>query len=236
MDRIRPVGRSRRRMLLSYGLLALLFLGLASCKGPLLTAIVLLRGTDVQPKHDFLLKGHHRVAVVARSLASNPYEIQNAPREIARELSKILDVHIQSKKVAIVDQSKIDDWLDNCNNDFDTFLEVGRDKKINATVVIGIEIFGFQIRDANSPYLVQGKCQLLVKAIDCETGETLASENLTIIDPPNMPISGGAGAEAAFRPQFIQVVAQQIGYLFHPHDPHKARRMDADNLEMHRQF
>jgi hypothetical protein len=55
-----------------------------------------------------------------------------------------------------------------------------------------------------------------------------------IVDPPNMPLSGGPNLEAKFRPQFIQVVAEQIAALFHPHDPQKLHRIDADNLEMHR--
>jgi hypothetical protein len=81
---------------------------------------------------------------------------------------------------------------------------------------------------------VQGKCQVEVKAVDCETGKVLASETLSIIDPPSTPISGGPQVEAQFRPQFLQVIAQQIAALFHHHDQHKINRIDADNLEMHR--
>lgn len=217
-----------------YVLFALL-LGLIGCQGPLLTAIVLIKGTDVKPKHEILLKGDKRVAVVCRSLASNQYELQNAPREIARHLSKLLDENVQNKKLQVVDPLKIDALLDDCNNDFDTFQDIGRDKSIKADIVIGVEILGFQIRDPRSHYQVQGRCQVLVKAYDCKTGEILADENLSIVDPPNGPIpTSGTGVESAFRKQFIRVVAEQIGILFHHHDPHKSRRIDADNLEMYR--
>jgi hypothetical protein len=81
--------------------------------------------------------------------------------------------------------------------------------------------------------LVQGKCQVNVKVVDCSNGEVLVSEDVMIIDPPNLPLSGGPGMEAAFRPRFIQVVAEQIAILFHHHDPHKSKRIDADNLDMH---
>jgi hypothetical protein len=204
------------------------------CQQALLTALVLVNGTDVKPKYDVLLKGDKRVVVVCRSMASNPYEVQNAPREIARCVSNILDQNVRNKKLKVVEPVKVEMWLDNCNNDFDNFLEIGQDKSINADIVIGIEILGFQIRDPHSPYMVQGQCQVGVKAIDCSNGEVIASESLTIVDPPNMPISGGPGMEATFRPRFIQVVAEQIAILFHHYDPNKSRRIDADNLDMHR--
>lgn len=235
MDRMISSGRTRVRPFRRIALLLVAVLFLSGCQSALLTAIVLIKGTDVKPKHEILLKGEKRVAVVCRSLASNQYEIQNAPREIARQVSDLLDKNVQNRKLQVVDPAKIEAWLDDCNNDFDSYLEIGRSKKINADIVIGIDILGFQIRDVNSHYLLQGKCQAQIRAYDCETGEVIAKENLTIVDPPNGPIpAGSAGIEGAFRPQFISVVAQQVGILFHHHDPHKSRRMDSDNLEMHR--
>ncbi|MDR2440695.1 MAG: hypothetical protein LBE12_15140 [Planctomycetaceae bacterium] len=215
------------------GLLIFLTLSIFGCQQALLTALVLVNGTDVKPKYDILLKGEKRVAVVCRSIVSNPYDVQNAPREISRQICKLIDLNVRNKKLKIIEPVKIETWLDNCNNDFDNFLEIGRDKTINADIVIGIEIRGFQLRDSHSPYMVQGKCQAHVKAIDCSNGEVLVSEEMMIIDPPNSAMSGGPGLEAAFRPRFIQVVAEQIAILFHHHDPHKTR-IDADNLDMHR--
>ncbi|MDR3198209.1 MAG: hypothetical protein LBU34_10120 [Planctomycetaceae bacterium] len=220
-----------------FGLLVLVMLGtlaVSGCQQALLTALVLVNGTDVKPKYEILLKGEKRVAVVCRSLVSNPYDVQNAPREISRQVCKLIDLNVRNKKLKVVEPAKVETWLDNCNNDFDNFLEIGRDKAINADIVIGIEIRGFQIRDSHSAYLVQGRCQVNVKAVNCSDGEVLVSEDLMIIDPPNLPISGGPGMEAAFRPRFIQVVAEQIALLFHHHDPHKSNRIDADNLDMHR--
>jgi ABC-type uncharacterized transport system auxiliary subunit len=226
MERIRTTG-----LLV---LLTFLTLVLSGCQQALLTALVLVNGTDVKPKYDVLLKGEKRVVVVCRSMASNPYDVQNAPREISRQVSKLIDLHVRNKKLKVVEPVKVETWLDNCNNDFDNFLEIGRDKTINADFVIGIEIRGFQMRDPHSPYLVQGKCQVNVKVVDCSNGEVIASEDLMIVDPPNLPLSGGPGLEAEFRPRFIQVVAEQVAILFHHHDPHKSRRIDADNIDMHR--
>lgn len=226
-------------------IIVLLLLGLTviGCQSALLTGMLLIKGEEQRPKYDLLLSGEKRVVVVARSVFSNSYELQNAPREIARHVSLSLEENIKNhvrlnmrnKKLEIVDQAKVEAWLDNCNNDFETFGEIGKDPSIKADIVIGIDIVGFQIRDPGNPALVQGKCQAQVQAIECASGKVLASEDMMIVDPPVMPLSGGPGMEPQFRRQFIQtVIPSQIASLFCYHDPNKVRRIDADNLEMHR--
>ncbi|MDR0521251.1 MAG: hypothetical protein LBH00_05290 [Planctomycetaceae bacterium] len=206
---------------------------LSGCQSLLLTAMVIFKGTDVPPQFDVLLKGDKRVAVVARSMAANAYELQNAPREIARHVNNLLEEKVRNKKLRVVDQTKVEQWLDNCDNDFESFTEIGKSPSIKADIVIGIDVIGFQIRDPRNAYLVQGKCHVAVQAVECSTGKIVASKSLTIVDPPSTPLPGGIGLEEAFRPKFIQVVAQQIAMLFHHHDPH-SKRIDADSLEMHR--
>jgi len=211
-------------------ILLLCGLTLAGCQSFLFTILALTKGTDVPPKYDILLKGEKRVAVVPRSGYSNTYELQNAPREIARHVNTLLDLKVQNKKLRVVEQAKVETWLDNCDNDFGSFAEVGRDKSIKADIVIGFDIVGFQIRDPQNAHLIQGKCQVYVTAMDCATGKTLASDSLIIVDPPSMPKPGNPVEEAKFRPEFVRVVAEQIAALFHHHDPNRLRRMDVDSM------
>jgi hypothetical protein len=215
-------------------LLLLLTLMVVGCQSALFTALYLVKGRDEPPKYDILLKGEKRVAVVPRAAFSNAFELQNAPREIARNINVLLDENVRNKKLRVVEQSKVETWLDNVNNDFDSLLEVGRDRSIQADIVIGFDILEFRIRDPLNAHLVQGRCHVQVTAIDCATGRVLVSETLMIVDPPNMPMQSNARLEPQFRTQFMQVVAEQIAALFHHHDPHRIRRMDVDNLEMHR--
>jgi len=196
--------------------------------------LLLIRGTDVAPKYDILSKGEKRVVIVPRSVYTNSLELQNAPREIARHINRLLDENVKNKKLRVVEQAKVEAWLDSRNNDFDNFLEVGRDKSINADIVIGFDIIEFRIRDPLNASLLQGRCLVEVRAFDCATGRLVASETLTIIDPPSMPLPSNPQMASQFRPQFIAIIAQQIAVLFHHHNPHKVQRMDVDNLEMHR--
>ena len=215
-----------------FPLLLLLILTLTGCQ-LLYSVLVVVRGTDEKPRYDILSKGEKRVVVVPRSVYSNSLELQNAPREIARHINSLLDENVKNKKLRVVEQSKVEAWLDSRNNDFDTFLEVGKDKSIQADIVIGFDIIEFRIRDPLNTSLLQGHCTVEVRAIDCATGKILASETLTIIDPPNIPLAGSPQVASQFRPQFIAVVAQQIAALFHHHNPNRVQRIDADTLEMH---
>ena len=215
-------------------LLFLFVLTLAGCQSVLFTVLALTKGTDLPPKYDILSKGEIRVAVVPRSIYANAYELQNAPREIARIVNTLLDEKVQNKKLRVVEQSKVEAWLDNCNNDFESFAEVGKDKSINADIVIGFDIIGFQIRDPKNAHLIQGKCEISVEAVEVATGKVLATDCLTIVDPPNVQIPGSSLREAQFRLQFVRVIAERISALFHHYDPNKLLRMDVDNLEMHR--
>ncbi|MDR1923929.1 MAG: hypothetical protein LBQ66_06110 [Planctomycetaceae bacterium] len=207
----------------------------SGCQNVLFTALVLVRGTDVQPECELFTraKSETRVAVVCYSIAPSQYEVQNAPRVIGQQVGKLIDNHCANKLIRVVDSVKVDAWLDNCSNDFDDILQVGRDSNIEADMVLGIEIIDFQTRDKKSHFQIQGRCTAKLTVKDCKTGEVLYSQMINVIDPPDVPIQGGsAGTEAAFRPKFIKTVSEQIGYKFHPHDQHKARRIQADSLDM----
>jgi hypothetical protein len=214
-------------------LLLLLALTLAGCASALLTPLVIFRGTDVQPEFDILLRGDLRVAVVPRSVAFNAFELQNAPNEIARHVNHLLDTRSTNKRLRVVEQSRVESWLDNVNNNFDTFVEVGRD--MNADIVIGFNVVGFQIRDPQNPYLIQGRSMVQVEAFDVATGRLLASHTIQIVNPPNVPLHAtDPSIEPRFRQRFVEVIAQHIAALFHPHNPHQLRQIDADSLNLHR--
>ncbi|MDR1478072.1 MAG: hypothetical protein LBJ00_03935 [Planctomycetaceae bacterium] len=224
-----------RRKFLGLFSAVLLFVMLSGCQNVLFTALVLIKGTDVPPECEILTKAKKetRVVVVCYSVAASQYEVQNAPRLIGRQVSKLIEDNCANKMIRMVDPVKVDTWLDNCGNEIDDILVISKDSTINADIVIGIEILDFQTRDQKSHFQIQGRCLMKIIAKDCKTGEVLYSQNLTVVDPPDVPIQGGgAGTEAAFRPKFIKAVSEQVAYKFHPHDQHKARRIQADSLEM----
>jgi hypothetical protein len=205
----------------------------AGCTGLMTTAAVMIKGTDTEPKFDFLLKDAHKVAVVCRSVAPDQYQNETVPREIAREVTDLLDLNIKNKKLSFVDPAKIEKWLDEADNTFTNFDEIGKAKGIDADIVIGIELQDFRIHEPQSHLMFKGQAYLQVRAIDCKTGKVLAKDTLQITDPPNTPIPPGRVTDSVFRAQFVKVVSQQIAILFHPYDVNKMKRIDADSLHMY---
>ena len=212
----------------------LLLLLLCGCQGPLLTLMVLFKGTDVEPPYTFLRVGDKKVAVVCRSMAADQLATQNVPRDLARRVGDMIHTRVKNKKLKVVESTKVDAWLDNCDNVFSDFLEIGRDPSIAADYVIGIDLVGFRLRDSHSPHLLQGKAQLQVRAFDCKTGEVVANKTLDVTYPPNIPIATGPGIDQPFRDQFLHTISEQVAILFVPYDPHKTRPMDANTLELQR--
>ena len=222
-----------RRFLRVLSPFCLIFLLLCGCQGPLLTLMVLLKGTDVEPPCTVLLKGDKKVAVVCRSMAADQLATQNVPRDLARQIGDMIHARTKNKKLKVVEATKVDAWLDNCDNVFSDFLEVGRDPSIAADYVIGIDLVGFRLRDSHSPHLLQGRAQLQVRAFDCKTGEVVTNRTVEVTYPPNVPMTAGPGVEQPFRTQFLHTVSEQVAILFVPYDPHKTRPMDANTLELH---
>ena len=189
--------------------------GTISCRTAMCYTMGSVGSGDVKPPFTFLLKGNKKVAIVCR------HENQSAPqelsRDIARQVSEIIDNRTKNKKLKVVEPSQIEAWLD--SNVFNELLEVGR--AVTADFVIGIELIGFQLRDSHSPHLLQGKARLQVRACDCKTGEMVADKPLDIVYPPTVPITAtGPDVEQPFRVQFIQIISEQIANLFvHHYDP-----------------
>ena len=214
-------------------LLIPLILTLTGCPWAILTPIALLKGRDEEPKYNILRRGDIRVVVVPRSAAFNASELQNAPNEIARHVNHLLATKSKNKKLRVVEQQRVEMWLDDVNNNFDSFLEVGRD--VNADIVIGFTIVGFQIKDPRNPYLIQGRCMVHVEAFEVATGKLVASETFTVVDPPSMPHHAtNPNVERVFRQDFTLVIARHIAALFHPHVPHEIQRINADSINLHR--
>lgn len=192
----------------------------------------MVKGTDEPPKFDILLHDPVKVVVVCQSLAKDQYRNETVPREIARQVTDLLDRNIKNKKMTLVPCDTVEGWLDDCGNRFDSFQEVGKAKGIEADIVIGIEIMEFRITEPQSPMLFRGNTFLMVKAVDCKTGKVLCKEQMRVVDPPNMPVAAGPVGEHAFRANFVTVVSERIACLFHPYDKNKINRMDAHSIDM----
>jgi ABC-type uncharacterized transport system auxiliary subunit len=211
---------------------ALVLMPCISCQSVLFTVAYLVKGPNVDPKYDFLLKGKKKVVVVCRSRAMNLFQNEDVPRELTKNVSQTLKSNLakKNKKLEVVDYRKVEKWLDDSSQNFEEFTEVGAAFK--ADYVIGIELQSFQTQE--NPSTMQGKAQWVVKTYDMNKDELIGEDIMRLIDPPEVPISiGDQMSIQMFRKQFVGLVSKQIAALYHPHDPAKITHIDADLINYH---
>ncbi|MGL6226771.1 MAG: hypothetical protein ACRC10_09120 [Thermoguttaceae bacterium] len=215
---------------LGCGLIALL-ISTAGCQAGLFTLAYLWKGRDVDPEYDILKKGEIKVAVVCRTSAMDQYQNETVPRDITRQVAKLIKQNVKNKKLTVIDYRKVEQYLDDCSHNFEDFDEVG--DALKADVVIGIELQNFYLQD--SPNLLQGRAGWMVKTFDMRKQDLYAQKVMSVVYPPNVPLPVRDNTSVpAFRMKFVDVISKQIAALYHPHDPNRIYGlMDADLLEMH---
>jgi hypothetical protein len=189
------------------------------CKEIMTTAMYLFKGTDVDP--DFKDLQDKKVVVVCRPLVSLQYRNANVNRELAQQITLLLQEKVP--KIKMVDQRKIAKWTD--ENTWEEYPEVG--KAMKADMVVGIDLESFSLYQAQTLY--QGKANATVQVFDCKKGGKVVFEK-TIpqsVYPPNSAVPTSERAEPEFRREFVLVLADQIARHFYAHDPYADMGQDA---------
>jgi hypothetical protein len=214
---------------LRYGYLAILLalaaggLAQSGCRNALVTAMVLARGTDL-PAEYAGLRGKE-VVVVCRPLADLKYRDTSVAKDLARQLSVLLQHRVP--KIKVVDQRKVAQWLD--ENTWEEYTEIG--KALDAEMVVGVDLQDFSIYQGQTLY--QGKATVALKVYDCKGGSQPVFEKdlPQAVYPPSTGIPTSEKAEAEFRREFVRVLAEQIGRHFYAHDAYADYALDATVLD-----
>jgi len=214
---------------LRYGYLAIVLalaaggLGLSGCRSALATAMWLTKGTDV-PAEYAGLRGK-KVVVVCRPLADLKYRDTSVAKDLARQLSVLLQHKVP--KIKIVDQRKVARWID--ENTWDEYSEIG--EALDAEMVVGVDLQDFGIYQGQTLY--QGKATVALKVYDCKDGSQPVFEKdlPQAVYPPNTGIPTSEKLEVEFRREFVRVLADQIGRHFYAHDSYADYALDATALD-----
>lgn len=202
--------------------LAIAILPALGCHTLFLSALYLVKGTDVDP--DFAeLKGK-KVAVVCRPLVTLQYRNATAGRELAQQVTTLLQQKVP--KIKAVDQRKVAKWTD--ENTWEEYPQVG--KAMKADMVVGIDLESFSLFQGQTLY--QGKANATVRIYDCTQGGKVVFEKALppTVYPPNTGVPAQDRTESQFRHEFVEVLADQIARHFYAHDPHADVAQDAAAL------
>jgi hypothetical protein len=212
-----------RRRIILMAMVLITALPAVGCRNVLFTAMYLFKGTDVDP--DFKdLKGK-KVAVVCRPMVSLQYANSNVGRELAQQISLLLQEQVP--KVKLVDQRKIAKWTD--ENTWEEYPEVG--KAMKADMVVAVDLESFSLYQGQTLY--QGKANATIRVFDCKKGgkEVFRKSIPQCVYPPSAPMPASERTEPEFRAEFVNKLANQIGRHFFAHDPYADFGEDAASLK-----
>lgn len=229
MDRLAPARprtvASRHATRLSLALAALTLVPSTGCLHLLLaTGIYMFDGGNrVDPECEVLLeKPRKRVVVFCRQPASQEFRHAGASRQIASKVSGLLVDNLE-KKVEVVPQRQVDQWID--ENDSDDFAELG--KAVKADIVLEIDLSHFELFAGQTVY--QGSTDVTLNVYDMKQNGSLlwTKEMGEFRYPVHAPIAIQGKSVSDFQREYVTILSDAIGKHFYKHDPHADFALDA---------
>ncbi len=193
---------------------ALLICAVAGCT-PLATVYWVLKDGNTAPPEYSGLK-NRRVAVVWRGGRGHEFRQLEAsvPQQIGKKVSHAIKRRL-GRKVHMISPEKIEQYAD--ENEWQDFIEVGRDLKAERVLAIDVEKLSIK----NSGTLHHASTTITVTVYDMQQdGEQVFEKIFEINFPPKI---GGVSVSEMSERQFIGLlvnyVARNIGELFYDHNP-----------------
>lgn len=144
--------------------------------------------------------------------------------ELAAAISRLLSQNV--RRIEIIPPREVEKWTD--ENEWEEFAEVG--KAVGAQQVVGVDLDQFGIYQGQTVY--QGTAIVAIHVFDLEQDDAMVYNSMPPQTrwPPNSVEPVGDKLPTQFRNEFIQVLANEVGKHFYPHDPAHDFARDADTL------
>lgn len=192
-------------------LLAVALVPATGCVGLVANLLHVAQGNLVPAKFEGLEE--HRVAVVCVS-NSESFGPTTASVALARDVGKLLEKNV--KKIQIIDPQTVADWIDKHGWDYLDYVALG--KGVDAEMLVAIDLDSFSLHEGRTLY--RGKADVSVTVYDLTQGgkEAFATVAPEIQYPMNSGYHMTEMSEAAFRRQFLSIIASQIAHNFYAYD------------------
>jgi len=212
-----------------FGLLSFCCISFSGCAQALFMPFYLLRGMDVDPEFKDEVKAipkESKMVVICRSQL-NLFGEDNPSADLSRSITFLLSEKIKDKKkkkLEWIPFDRVEEMFDESTFNLESYAKMG--KKLGADYVIGVDIDSFETHHSSQFY--QGQAKVHVRLIKVETGEDIVRKSVpTYIYPPT-PVPISDSNEIEFQKKFTVKLANEIGCLFYPHDPHDKYAQDND--------
>lgn len=223
-----PSNKNGREAAFLSAMAAVLLCVITGCAGALATPLYLIKGNDVDPEFKAQVKELPKgstIAVICRSPSLNLFGTDNPSRALSLILTKKLAEKLEKKKFEWVSIDRVEALFDESSYANESYEKMGA--KVGADYVIGVDVSEFSIHHSSQFY--QGKTKVNVRLVDVETGKIVFSKSMPHYTyPPNAPPSVNDISGEDFQNIFVIKVADEIGCLFYPYNPHEKYALDND--------
>jgi hypothetical protein len=161
-------------------------------------------------KADFTGLEGKRVAVVCVS-SSSSYGPNTVCTMLERSVGSILQEEV--KRIEVIHQDEVADWIDNNGWDEMDYCEIGQG--VDAEMVLAIDLDGFRLHEGRTLY--KGSADVTITVYDMTDGGRVAfrEEMLDFSFPRNGARHTTEISEARFRRLFVTVLARNVAKYFH---------------------
>ncbi|MDO5554261.1 MAG: hypothetical protein Q4G68_10915 [Planctomycetia bacterium] len=211
-------------------LLLLCLLALAviqsGCASAFLAPIYLLKGTEVDPMFKKEVKAipkESKIVVVCRG-SMNLYGAENPSRDMSAGLTLLMKNKLEKRKFQWVPYELVEASFDEEALSLETFTNIG--KKVGADYIIGVDMDSFQTNLSSQFY--QGKAKVHVQLVNVNDNEVIARKSLPEFVYPPTPVPINDKPQVEFQKQFTVKLANEVGTLFYPYNPHDKYALDND--------
>jgi hypothetical protein len=154
-----------------------------------------------------------RVAIVCKTSDSLLYSDPEVTADLSRKIAQLL--RDNGKKITVVPHAEVANWIDEQQDNWRDFKEVG--EGVGADTVVGIDLSKFSLYRGQTLY--QGRADARMTVYDLEDeGKLIYEPDLPQIVFPTTPVDSGVSSKRAFRRRFIGNVAEKLAKHFYDHD------------------
>ncbi len=171
-----------------------------------------MTGTD-------LTKGTHRIVVVCSTPTAVDADLSGLNLDLIDGITRRMKVH----GIHVISPDKVAKWIDDNGGVVTDPSEMAN--AFDADYVAWVEVYGFSLREDQSPKLLRGRSQGFVRVYEVkkldEGKVALAAFNseFTMTYPQHQPISETGRSALLFQKEFVDRVCEELAEKFYDHRP-----------------
>lgn len=194
----------------------------AGCANWIAGAMWLVKGTN-RSAECTALKAQRVVVVCRPPIAMEFSDGAVGAQELAVAVGELLTANV--RKIEVVDQRDVDEWTD--EHTWQEYTEVG--EALDAEMMVGVDLEKFNIYAGQTLY--QGTAEISLTVYDMKNdGKVVYTRMLQVKYPPHTVKPRESKSAAAFRREFVAVLAREVGKLFYDYDSFEDYAIDSKVL------